>query len=207
MKVLIINGSPRVDGNSSQLIAEMKKVFTSYNVEVEEVLVGPMNIRGCLACGYCSSHDGECVIKDAVNETREKLYQSQGMVVVSPVYYASPNGTIISFLDRLFHSNNKDLKMIVGASFAVARRGGTSTTFDVLNKYFTISGMPVVSGDYWNNGFGSKKGEIEEDLEGLRNARVVASRMVFLMHAIKDAKEKYPDLLNEEKHVWTNFMH
>ena len=126
--------------------------------------------------------------------------------MVSPVYYASPNGTLISFLDRLFYSANYDLRMKVGAAFAVARRGGTTASFDVLNKYFTISGMPVVSGDYWNNGYGRDKAEILKDEEGLRNARIVAKRMVFLMNSIKDGKEKYNDLLIDEPRKWTNFI-
>ena len=206
MKVLIFNGSPRQNGNSSLLINEMKNVFTSLDVECEILDIGNKDIRGCMACGYCAEHNGQCVFNDIVNVAQEKLKSSDGVIAVSPVYYASPNGTLISFLDRLFHSNRLDLRMKVGASFAVARRGGTSTTFDVLNKYFTISGMPVVSGDYWNNGFGLSKGQIEKDEEGLRNARVVAKRMVFLMKAIKDAKEKYPDLLLDEKRAATNFI-
>ena len=207
MKVLIIQGSPRTDGNCAHLIQAMVDVFASCNVETEIINVGNQRISGCLACGYCATHDGQCVITDIVSETHPKLKQADGLVVVSPVYFASPNGTLISFLDRLFHSGNYDLSMKVAAGFAVARRGGTETTFDVLNKYFTIKGMPIASGDYWNNGFGGAKGEIEEDKEGLRNARVVAKRMVFLMNAIKDAKEKYASLLEKEPSARTNFIH
>ena len=144
---------------------------------------------------------------DAVNEAAEKFKEADGLIVVSPVYYGSPNGTLISFLDRLFYSRYYPIAMKVGAAFAIARRGGTVASFDVLNKYFTISGMPVASGDYWNNGFGREKGEIEQDKEGLRNARVVAKRMVFLMKAIKDAKENYPDMLEDEPRVFTHFIH
>lgn len=205
MKVLIINGSPRGGGNCSLLIAEMEKTFASFNVETEVVSVGNKDIRGCLACTYCKSHKG-CAIKDDVNEVAEKFKESDGLIVVSPTYFGNPNGTIISFLDRLFYSRHYDVRMKVGAAFAVARRGGTSTTFDVLNKYFTISGMPIVSGDYWNNAFGREKDEVLQDKEGLRNARVVAKRMVFLMNAIKDAKEKYPDLLNDEPFQMTHFI-
>lgn len=205
MKVLIINGSPRTNGNSATLIKEITDVFSSLNVEVNLMNIGNKNIRGCIACNTCSKGNG-CVFKDEVNDASKALEEADGMIVISPTYFASPNGTIISFLDRLFYSSNYSKKYKVGAAFAVARRGGTSTTFDVLNKYFTISGMPVVSGDYWNNGFGRKEGEIINDQEGLRNARVVAKRMVFLMKAIKDAKEKYPDLLVEEDRVFTNFI-
>lgn len=205
MKILIINGSPRVNGNSAKLIEEITKTFASLNIEYEVVDIANKDVRGCIACGYCSSNKG-CVFKDIVNETSPKFEQADGLIVVSPVYYASPNGTLISFLDRLFQSRYFDLRLKVGAAFVIARRAGTTASFDVLNKYFTISGMPVVSGDYWNNGFGRTPGEIKEDKEGLRNARVVAKRMVFMIKAIKDAKEKYPELLKEENRVWTHFI-
>ena len=205
MKVLLINGSPRAKGNCATLIGEMVKVYAELGVETEVVQVGNENVRGCLACGYCHEH-GECDHKDVVNLTMPKLAEADGLVVVSPVYFGSPNGSLISFLDRLFYSANFSLRDKVGAAFAVARRAGTTASFDMLNKYFTIRGMPVVSGDYWNNGFGREKGEICEDKEGLRNARTVAKRMVFLMKAIAEAKEKYPELLEEEPRVATHFI-
>ena len=205
MKVLFINGSPRVGGNSSILIKEMMKVFDEYNVEYEEIRIGNKDIRGCQACGYCEKND-KCVFNDSVNEVAPKFEEASGVVVVSPVYYGSPNGTVISFLDRLFYSTNFSKKYKVGASFAIARRAGTTASFDCLNKYFSISGMPIASGDYWNNGFGRLKGEIIEDKEGLRNARIVAKRMVFLMCAIENAKDDYPELLEEEPREWTHFI-
>ena len=207
MKVLIINGSPRIKSNSSILIKEITNVFDKYNAEYEIINIGNKDIRGCAACNYCKNKGELCVFKDIVNETSLKLKESDGLVIVSPVYYGSPSGNVISFLDRLFYSKNYSLKYKVGAAFTIARRAGTTASFDVLNKYFTISGMPVVSGDYWNNGFGSAIGEIESDLEGKRNARIVAQRMVFLLKAIKDAKNKYKELLDEEEEVYTNFMH
>lgn len=206
MKVLIINGSPRPRGNSSRLIKEITGVFDSLNTEYEVVQVGNKDIRGCIGCLTCKTKGEGCVFKDIVNETSPKLETADGLIVVSPVYYGSPNGTLISFLDRLFYSCNFSLKMKVGAAFAIARRAGTTASFDMLNKYFTIAGMPVVSGDYWNNGYGREPGQIEQDKEGLRNARVVARRMVFLMSAIKDAKEKYPELLNDDPREWTHFI-
>ena len=205
MKVLILNGSPRSGGNCAKLIEEMKGVYASLGVESEVVEVGKANIRGCLACGYCHEH-GQCVLNDLVNEISPKFAEADGLVIVSPVYFGSPNGNMISFLDRLYYSRNYPLRYKVGAAFAVARRGGTTASFDMLNKYFTISGMPVASGDYWNNGFGREKGEIVEDKEGLRNARTVAKRMVFLMKAIAKAKEDYPELLEEEPRVSTHFI-
>lgn len=205
MKVLIINSSPRKDGNSSLLINEIEKVFKENDIEYEVLLIGNKNIRGCIACNYCSDN-GECVFKDDINKAGKILKESDGLVFVSPVYYGSPNGTLISFLDRLFYSANYDLRMKVGASFSVARRAGATSSVDVLNKYFTISGMPIASGDYWNNAFGAKKGEVLSDEEGLRNARVVAKRMIFLMKSINDGKEKYGNLLIDEERKWTNFI-
>ncbi len=205
MKVLLLLGSPRKEGNSALVIKEMRKVFSEYGVESEVAEIGNKSIRGCASCGYCETH-GECVFKDAVNEVAPKFKEADGLVVVSPVYYGSPNGTVISFLDRLFYSTSFSKRYKVGAAFAVARRGGTTASFDVLNKYFTISGMPVASGDYWNNVFGMEKGESLKDEEGLRNARIVAKRMVFLMEAIALEKEKRPELLEEENRVWTHFI-
>ena len=190
MKVLIINGSPRLKGNSLTLVNEMINIFNKEGVEVDNYQIGAKAIRGCMACGYCYEH-GECVFKDDANDLAKRFEQADGLVVVSPVYYGSANGSIISLLDRLFYSSHFSKKFKVGAAFAIARRGGTTATFDELNKYFTISQMPIASGRYWNNGFGRTEGQINQDEEGLQNARVVARNMVFLMKAIKDAKEKY----------------
>lgn len=206
MKILIINGSPRMNGNSTLLLKEIESVFDNLNVEYEEVRVGNKDIRGCMACNYCKTKGEGCVFKDLVNETAPKLNEADGVIIVSPVYFGSPNGTLVSFLDRLFYSANYSLKMKVGATFAIARRAGTTASFDMLNKYFTISGMPIASGDYWNNAYGREPGQVEQDKEGLRNARVVAKRMVFLINAIKDAKEKYPELLEDDPREWTHFI-
>ena len=204
MKVLILNGSPRKNGNTAILLDEACKVFEKEGVEYKIIDVGQKNIRGCAGCGYCGTHD-ECAIKDEVNEAAKYFKEADGLIVASPVYYASPNGTLISFLDRLFYSISFDLRMKVGASFAVARRAGTDTTFDVLNKYFTISQMPIAAGMYWNNGFGGAKGQVAEDAEGLQNARVVAENMVFLMKSIALGKEKF-GLPEKEKKIFTNFI-
>ena len=205
MRVLIINGSPRPNSNSSLLINEMVNVFNHFDVKSDVISLVGKDVRGCSACLYCKSHDG-CVYNDIVNEANELFKEADGLIIVSPVYYASPNGTLISFLDRLFYSSRFDKRMKVGAGFAIARRGGTESSFDVLNKYFTISGMPIVSGDYWNNAFGALKGEVVQDKEGMRNARIVAKRMVFLIKSIKDGKEKYSELLIDEERVGTNFI-
>lgn len=205
MKVLMINGSPRENGNTTIALQEMEKVFQKYEVEVETVQVGQKPIRGCIACNYCYKN-GKCAINDVVNELAKKFEESDALVIASPVYYASANGTLISLLDRLFYSTNFDKRMKVGASVAVARRGGCSSTFDELNKYFTISGMPVASSQYWNSVHGRKVGEAIDDLEGLQTMRVLAENMVFLMRSIALGKEKYglPEL---EKRVSTNFIH
>ena len=204
MKVLIINGSPRKEGNSARLIKELTGVFTEENVDFEEYQVGAKDIRGCMACGYCYTHDG-CVVKDDINELAKKLDESDGMVVVSPVYYGSANGSVISLLDRLFYSSHSDKRMKVGAAFAIARRAGTTATFDELNKYFTINQMPVASGRYWNNGFGREKAQIEGDAEGLQNARITARNMVFLMKSIALGKEAY-GLPKTEETMYTHFI-
>ena len=204
MKVLIINGSPRLKGNSSTLVNEMIGIFNKEGVEVDNYQIGAKAIRGCMACGYCYEH-GECVFKDDVNDLAKRFEQADGLVVVSPVYYGSANGSIISLFDRVFYSSHFSKKFKVGAAFAIARRGGTTATFDELNKYFTISQMPIASGRYWNNGFGRSEGQINQDEEGLQNARVVARNMVFLMKAIKDAKEKY-GLPETEDIKFTHFI-
>ena len=204
MRVLIINGSPRTKGNSSRLVEEMTKIFEKENVEVDSYQIGSKAIRGCMACGYCYEHN-ECVFKDDVNDLAKRFEAADGLVVLSPVYYGSANGSIISLLDRLFYSSHFEKRFKVGAAFAIARRAGTTATFDELNKYFTINQMPISSGRYWNNGFGRAEGQVEQDLEGTQNARVVARNMVFLMKAIKDAKEKY-GLPEKEEVAYTHFI-
>ncbi|MBQ7645666.1 MAG: flavodoxin family protein [Clostridia bacterium] len=204
MKVLIINGSPRKDGNCARLIKEATRVFDAEGIGYDLFDIGNKAIRGCMACGYCHTHDG-CVFKDDVNLLADKLAESDGLLVAAPVYYGSANGSVISLLDRLFYSAHCDKRMKVGAAFAVARRAGTTATFDELNKYFTINQMPIASGRYWNNGFGREKSEIEGDEEGIQNARIVARNMVFLMRSIALGKEKY-GLPEKEEIAFTNFI-
>lgn len=204
MKVLLINGSPKKEGNTFTALDEMRKIFVKEDVEAEIVTVGGLDIRGCAACGYCHKN-GKCVFNDIVNELAEKFKEADGLVVGSPVYYASANGTLVSLLDRLFYSSSFDKSFKVGASVAVARRGGCSSTFDELNKYFTISGMPVASSEYWNSVHGRLPGEAKEDLEGLRTMRVLARNMVFLMKSIALGKERF-GLPEQEERVFTNFI-
>lgn len=199
MKVLMLNGSPRKNGNTSIALREMKSVFEVEGVEVEIAEIGNKDIRGCIACGSCRKN-GRCVFDDTVNELAPKFEQADGLVVATPVYYASANATLIACLDRLFYSTGFDKNMKVGASVVAARRGGLSATFDELNKYFTISGMPIASSQYWNSIHGREKGEAEQDEEGKQTMRTLARNMSFLMKSIALGKEKYglPD-----KEPWT----
>ncbi|MBR3714457.1 MAG: flavodoxin family protein [Clostridia bacterium] len=204
MKVLILNGSPRANGNTARAIAELEKTFADEKIETEIVHVGNKDIRGCLSCFYCYKN-GKCVHDDIVNEIAKKFEECDGLIVASPVYYASPNGTLVSCLDRLFYSTHFDKRMKVGASVAVARRGGCSATFDMLNKYFTISGMPIASSQYWNSVHGAKAGQAEEDLEGLQTMRTLAKNMSFLMKSISLGKKEF-GLPEKEDKISTNFI-
>ena len=203
MKVLMINGSPRINGATAKALKEMEKIFGEQKVEVEIVNVGTMPVRGCIACGSCYK-TGKCAIDDIVNELAPKLEAADGLVVASPVYYASANATIIAVLDRLFYSTRFPKTMKVGAAIATARRGGITATFDQLNKYFTISGMPIASGQYWN-GFHGSYSEEEQDQEGLQQMRTLANNMIFLMKSIELGKKEF-GLPIKEKGVFTNFV-
>ena len=204
MKVLILNGSPKPNGNTSIALAEMEKVFEKEGIETELIHVGNKDIRGCIACGTCYEK-GKCVFDDIVNEIAPKFETADGLVAASPVYYASANATLIAVLDRLFYSTHFDKTMKVGASVVVARRGGLSATFDEINKYFTISGMPVASSQYWNSVHGAAPGEAKEDAEGLQTMRTLASNMSFLIKSIALGKEKY-GLPEKEEQIGTNFV-
>lgn len=204
MKVLIINGSPRPAGNTSIAVNEMVNIFKEDGIETESVQIGMKDIRGCIACETCFSK-GKCVFDDIVNELAPKFEAADGLVIASPVYYASANATLIACLDRLFFSTHFDKTMKVGASVVIARRGGCSATFDELNKYFTISNMPIASSQYWNSAHGREKGEAERDLEGLQTMRTLARNMAFLMKGIALAREKY-GLPKKEEWKPTHFI-
>ena len=204
MKVLLINGSPRKNGNTAFALGQMAEVFADQGIEAEIIHVGHLPIRGCIACGSCYK-TGKCTFDDIVNETAQKLQTADGLVLGSPVYYASANATLIAFLDRLFYSSHSDMRMKVGASVAVARRGGCSATFDELNKYFTISGMPVASSHYWNSIHGSRPGEAEQDAEGIITMRNLAKNMAFLMKSIQLGKDAF-GLPEYDKRQATNFI-
>lgn len=204
MKVLLLNGSPRVNGNTAVALREMEAVFAQEGIEAETVQVGQRDIRGCIACGKCGQL-GKCVFDDIVNELAPKFQAADGLVVASPVYYASANPTLVALLDRLFYSTGFDKTMKVGASVVCARRGGCSATFDELNKFFTISGMPIASSQYWNSIHGRAKGEADQDGEGKQTMRTLARNMSFLMKSIALGKQTY-GLPEKEEHISTHFI-
>lgn len=204
MKVLALNGSPRIGGNTQVALEEMKKVFEAEGIEMEIIPIGNKDIRGCIACNRCFQ-TGKCVFDDVVNELAPKLEAADGLVVASPVYYASANATLIACLDRLFYSTSFDKTMKVGASVVCARRGGCSSTFNELNKYFTISGMPIASSQYWNSIHGRAPLEAEQDEEGKQTMRTLARNMTFLMKSIALGKEQF-GLPEKEAKVATHFI-
>ena len=203
-KVIILNGSPRSDQCTGTAIAEMLPVFEQEGIETEVINIGTKDIHGCIACRSCAK-TGKCVFdNDPVNETAAKFKEADGLIVGSPVYYSSPNGSLISFLDRLFYSTHFSKHMKVGAAVVSARRGGTTASFDVLNKYFSISGMPIATSTYWNNVHGFTAEDVKKDLEGLQVLRNLARNMAFMIKAIADAKEKY-GLPEVERGAFTSF--
>ena len=204
MKILLLNGSPRPNGNTAAALDEMEAVFAAEGLETERVQVGNRVIRGCIACGKCAGL-GRCVFDDLVNELAPKLEACDGLVVGSPVYYASANATLVAFLTRLFYSTHFDKTMKVGAAVAAARRGGLTATYDELNKFFGISGMPIASGQYWNGIHGREPGEAAQDAEGLQGMRTLARNMVFLMKSIQLGKETY-GIPEREPFQRTNFI-
>lgn len=204
MKILMLNGSPHANGNTALALRQMQTVFEQEGMEVELIQVGHLAIRGCVACLSCRK-TGKCAIDDIVNDIAPKLEVCDGMVIASPVYYASANSTLTAFLDRLFYSTAFDKRMKVGASIAVARRGGTTATFDQLNKYFAISGMPIATSQYWNILHGGAPGEAVQDEEGMQTMRTLARNMTFLMKSIALGKEAMP-LPEKEAPKRTNFV-
>lgn len=205
MKVLMLNGSPNPKGNTARALEEMEKVFAQEGIETETLHVGAKDIRGCIGCRSCKK-TGKCVFDDLVNETAAKFEACDGLVMGSPVYYASANATLVAFLTRLFYSTPFDKTMKVGAAVAAARRGGLTATYDELNKFFAISGMPIASGQYWNGVHGAVPGEAEQDVEGMQMMRTLAHNMAFLMKSIVLGKERY-GVPEREPFAPMNFIH
>jgi len=204
MKVLLINGSPNAKGNTYTALHEMEQIFRQEGVETEIIHVGNKDIRGCIACRKCRE-TGKCVFNDIVNETAAKFEEADGLVLGSPVYYASANATLMAFATRLFYSTAFSKTMKVGASVCVARRGGLSSTYDEMNKFFGISGMPIASGQYWNSLHGAAPGQAAEDVEGMQGMRTLARNMTFLMKSIQLGKEQF-GLPERERTQFMNFI-
>lgn len=204
MKVLLINGSPNAKGCTYTALEEVSKTLNQEGIETEIIHVGNKDIRGCIACRQCKTK-GKCVFDDLVNEVAPKFDECDGIVIGSPVYFASANGTLVSFIDRLFYSMTKDKTMKVGAAVVSCRRGGNTATFDEINKYFTISGMPVASSQYWNMVHGNSPDEVKQDLEGMQTMRILGKNMAFLMKSIQLGKEHF-GLPEKEARAFTNFM-
>lgn len=204
MKVLLINGSPHEKGCTYTALSEAASILNQEGIDTEIIHVGNKEIRGCMSCGYCYTN-GKCVFNDLVNECAQKLDECDGLIIGSPVYYASANGTLTAFLDRLFYSSRCDKTMKVGAAVVSARRGGCSSTFDQLNKYFTLSGMPVASSQYWNSVHGNTPDEVRQDAEGLQVMRTLGRNMAFLIKSISLGKEHF-GLPEKEKRIGTNFI-
>lgn len=202
-KVLLLNGSPKINGCTATALEEVARTLNEDGIETEIIQVGKYNIRGCIACGYCVT-SGKCVFDGIVNDVNKKLDEADGLVIGSPVYYGSPNGTLLAFLDRLFYSAGQDRHMKVGAAVVSARRGGNTAAFDVLNKYFSISGMPIATSTYWNQVHGFKADDVKKDLEGLQTMRNLGHNMAFMIKAIADAKEKY-GMPQQESGAYTSF--
>ena len=206
MKALLINGSPHPKGCTYTALAELGKTLEQEGIEVELVQAGGQNIRGCIACRHCHTA-GKCVFDDLVNETAPKLAEADAVVIGSPVYYASPAGGAIAFMDRLFYSTaHIDKTMKVGAAVVSCRRGGNTATFDALNKYCTISSMPVVSSQYWNMVYGNTAEEVRQDAEGLQTMRMLGRNMAFLIKSIRLGRESM-GLPQQEEKTFTNFWH
>ena len=206
MKVLLINGGPHADGSTNRALDEIIEVLNSEGIETEKIQVGNLDVHGCLACGFCHEN-GRCVFDDVVNEAAAKMAECDGLIVGTPVHYASPSGAVISFLDRLFYSTRSDLFAGKPAAAVVsARRAGTTSSFEVINKYFTISSMPVISANYWNEVYGNNKHQTEQDEEGLRTMRNLARNMAFVLKAFDLAKKQGISFPEQEKGKSTNFI-
>ena len=204
MKVILINGSPNAKGCTYTALEEVSKTLKSEGIETEIIHVGHKDIRGCIGCRQCKTK-GKCVFNDIVNDIAPKFKECDGIVIGSPVYFASANGTLVSFIDRLFYSMTADKTMKVGAAVVSCRRGGNSATFDELNKYFTISQMPIASSQYWNMVHGNSPEEVQQDLEGLQTMRTLGKNMAFLIKSIQLGKKEF-GLPEKEGHKFTNFI-
>lgn len=203
MKVIILNGSPHIKGCTARALREAEETLNKEGIETETIMVGNKNIRGCIACNTCGVK-GKCIFEDLVNETAPKFEKAEGLIVGTPVYYAGANGTILSFLDRLFYSTHFDKSMKVGAAVLSSRRAGSTSALDEINKYFTIANMPIAASSYWNEVHGFTEKDVNKDLEGLQTMRNLGRNMAFLIKAIRLGKEQY-GLPKRETGAFTSF--
>ena len=203
MKVLLLNGSAHIKGCTSRALKEVSDTLNKEGIETETIVVGNKDIRGCISCNTCQNK-GKCVFDDLVNEIAPKFEEADGIIVGTPTYYAGSNGTIISLLDRLFYSTHFDKTMKVGAGVISSRRAGSTSAFDEINKYFTMTNMPIVSSSYWNEVHGFTADDVEKDLEGLQTMRNLGRNMAFMIKAINLAKDKY-GLPDNESGTFTSF--
>lgn len=206
MKVIILNGSPKADGNTATALHEVERTLKEQGIETEWIHVGHRQIHGCIACNKCWE-TGVCAFGDIVNEISEKMLEADGLLIGSSVYFASPNGTLIALLDRLFYSNlHSDWTMKVGASVSIARRGGATATMDVLNKYFLKTNMPVVPSQYWSIAHGTTPGEVCQDEEGMQTMRQLGLNMAFMIKAIKLGMKEFGSPKIKEELVETHYI-
>ncbi len=206
MKVIILNGSPKAEGNTATALHEAERVLQQQGIECEWIHVGHRQIHGCIACNKCWD-SGECAFGDIVNDLARKIGEADGLLIGSPVYFASPNGTLLALLDRLFYSSlHKDWTMKVGAAVCIARRGGATATMDVLNKYFLKTNMPVVPSQYWSIAHGTEPGEVVQDLEGMQTMRQLALNMAFMIKAIRLGMEQYGSPKIQEELTETHYI-
>lgn len=207
MKVLTINGSPNPRGCTARALTELEQVLAAEGVEYERIEAGNQEIRGCVACGFCRTH-GRCVFNDIVNEVAPKFAQADAIVVGTPVYYASASGQIRCFMDRLFFSTSGvfDKTMKVGAAVISSRRAGSTSAMDEINKYFSISSMPIACSTYWNEVHGQVAEQVEQDPEGLQTMRNLGRNIAFLVKAIAAQKAKEGGVPTQERDHFTNFI-
>ena len=204
MKVILINGSPNANGCTFTALSEVSKTLNENGVDTEIIHAGDKNIRGCIGCRKCKENS-KCIFNDLVNDVAQKFIECDGFVIGSPVYYSSANGSVVSLMDRLFFSVHCDKTMKVGAAVVSTRRTGCSSTFDVLNKYFSISGMPIAASQYWNEVHGNTPDDVRKDEEGMQTMRVLGRNMAFLIKSIALGKEKF-GLPEKEERIFTNFI-
>lgn len=204
MKVLLFNGSPKANGCTFTALSEVEKALNKNGIETEIIHVGNDVKSGCMGCGYCAKA-GKCICDDVVNKVADKVKEADGYVFGSPVHYASASGAITSFMDRLFYSNGKNMAYKPACAVCTCRRGGATATIEQLNKYFTITNMPIVPSNYWNMAHGNTPEELVKDEEGMQIMRLLGNNMAWLLKCIEIGKQNGIEPVKEDK-IKTNFI-